>query len=163
MDEEKTQENTQEEENKEEEVEMPTPAQETIEILGAAVEEMINSIFEHIIAPYSVEEMRVLVEEDTTVIDLLRYLYNQIQNGEAKKWKEESKKRWNQTVKMLSAARKIAAKVGKPVVEQNFTTERAMYVFKERRPDIYKLLNTPNGQAWLQKNLNEIVEFLTKE
>ncbi len=135
---------------------------ETVEILGAAVEEMINSVFEYLIAPYGTAEMAVLIDEDVTVVDMLRLMMKQVQSGEAEKWRDESKKRWEKLVEMLAIARKIAAKVGKPVIEKNFTYENAMNVFKERRPDLYELCSKEEGERWLRKNIAEIVAFLTK-
>ncbi len=135
---------------------------ESVEIIGAAVEEMINSVFEYLIAPYGTAEMAVLIDEDVTVVDMLRLMMKQVQSGEAEKWRDESKKRWEKLVEMLALARKIAAKVGKPVIEKNFTYETAMNVFKERRPDLYELCSKKEGERWLRKNIAEIVAFLTK-
>lgn len=142
---------------------MSEVAKETIEILGAAVEEMLNSLFEYIVAPYTTDEMKILIEEDTTVLDIVRLLYTQVQSGEAENWTQASKDRWNQIVRMMATARKISAKVGKPMIEKYFTYDRAMQVFKERRPDMYEIFKTEDGKRWLEKNIQEIVEFLTKE
>ena len=149
------------EEEKEQE-EVITPAKDTIEIIGAAVEEMLNSLFENIVAPYSTEEMNMLIEEDTTVLDIVRLIVVQMKKGETTNWRPESKERWDRVINILASARKVAAKVGRPMLEHYFTCDNAMKVFKERRKDLYERFQQEDGKKWLEKNMSEIMDFLLR-
>ncbi len=128
------------------------------EIMGSAFTAALDAIMDKLFADYSAEDLEFAVERDISLLRIIEMgILDYKDNGE--NWKPENKRRY----KHFIAALKFGISIGKrvPTLIDNALTEEAALDYMERkRPDLYEILASPEGQKWLSVSFPEIKMLL---
>jgi len=131
-----------------------------LEAIGRVVVAMVNKFTERILMPYDTDEIKFLIDNDVTLVDIYRKLYQEVQTGEYKHWKEENKERWDLINRMLLMAASIIIKVPRNLVEEHFSLQNVLNLLREKRPDVYELVRDGKGKVWLERSIEQLKEAL---
>jgi len=136
-------------------------------ILKAAVERM----FLKLVAPFNAKHLKVMVDNDWYIIETIRYNASVPQGDysgaegkltpqeiEAIRMRERILLRM--ALSAMGMAKKTARQFPREVVEQYLTPEYAFKYFREKRPDLIPILETPEGYKWLINQIEEVKEWL---
>ena len=131
------------------------------EILGSAFTAALDAVMNRLFADYDAEDLEFAVEKK---LSLLRIIEMGIMDyrEEGDKWKPENKKRYKHFIAGLKFGRGVGGKVPM-VMEKMVTTENVMGYIKRKKPDLYEVLATKEGQEWLSVSLPEIKLLLEKK
>lgn len=131
-----------------------------MEAIGKVATAVVNKFIERILMPYDIEEIEFLIKNDVTLLDIYRKLYEEVQTGKYKHWKEENKERWDIVNRIIFMAATIVAKIPQELVEKYFNITNALNILKERRPDVYEVVRTGKGRVWLERSIKQFKEAM---
>ena len=150
----------------------------TLSFIGKASARILKSaverIFLRLAAPFNAKHLKVMVDNDWYIIGTIRYNVSVPQGDysgaegilspqeiEAIRARERALLRM--ALAAMGMARKVALQFPRPAVEEYLTVEYALKYFREKRPDLIKILETERGRRWLSNQIEEIKEWLWGE
>lgn len=128
--------------------------------VGRMIKKALETLLVRVLAPFDADTAVLLIDEEVSLVDCLRLVTLEHATGESANWRDESKIAYAFLMRAILMGR-YAAQRFPTLVNQYMTVDKAREYIELRRPDLYELVSTEAGSAWLERNIIEIKALFT--